>query len=150
MSDGEARVSLEQAETQASALLLPLPPSMNHYWRSVQVKGRCQPKVSKEGRRYKELAALAAVAHKPIKYQGEVSVSAVFHMARLGVDLDNRIKPLLDALQGIVYVNDTQVVHLDVVRALDRDNPRVEIWVAPVLITPEEYLVKWRAKGTIE
>lgn len=43
-------------------------------------------------------------------------------------DLDN-IKGLLDALTGILYRDDGQIVRLDLAKHLDRENPRIEITV---------------------
>jgi Holliday junction resolvase RusA-like endonuclease len=43
---------------------------------------------------------------------GPVSVNMVWHRGMKSGDLDKRIGVLLDALQGTVYVNDSQVVQL--------------------------------------
>ena len=142
-------VPLEVAETETSTLLLPLPPTVNLYWRHILHKGKPKTLISAEGRRYKELARLAARAHKPVLYHGPIAISGVVHMARNGCDLDNRVKPMLDALHGIVFQDDVQVAHLDLIRAVDRENPRVELWVTPIQGLMDEYLARWRAKGTI-
>jgi Holliday junction resolvase RusA-like endonuclease len=44
-------------------------------------------------------------------------------------DLDNRIKVLADALQGILYSDDKQVSELHAYLHDDKQNPRVEVEV---------------------
>lgn len=130
-----------------STLLLPLPPSVNHYWRHVLIKGKPRVLISAEGRKYKKLVEKVAPIHKPEYHEtGRLAIHGVFHMARLGTDLDNRVKPLLDALHGICYRDDVQVEHTNFIRALDRENPRVELWVDRIDLGPEEYLKHWREK----
>ena len=51
-----------------------------------------------------------------------------FRKIRRG-DLDNRLKVLLDALNGVLYVDDDQVVEIHAFRKDDRLNPRVEVEV---------------------
>ena len=48
-------------------------------------------------------------------------------------DVTNLPKGILDALEGVMYDNDAQVVSLHVWRAeVDRDEPRVEVDVVPL------------------
>jgi len=44
-------------------------------------------------------------------------------------DLDNLVKSALDSLNGIVFEDDSQIDVLFAARAIDRDNPRVEILI---------------------
>jgi Holliday junction resolvase RusA-like endonuclease len=44
-------------------------------------------------------------------------------------DLDNIAKTLLDALNGVLYLDDSQVTVLMVATHVDRDRPRVEVRV---------------------
>ncbi len=113
---------------EAMTLTLPLPPSMNHYWRHV---GR-KVLVSADGRKYRTDCALRAVMQRPVLLECEVSVRGTVYMARAGCDLDNRVKPILDALQGICYTNDSQVSEIHLTRSIDRANPRVEITIEPM------------------
>lgn len=108
--------------------VLPLPPTMNTYWRHV---GR-KVLLSAAGRRFKDRCATAAMAQGATKASGEVSVTGTVYMARLGCDLDNRIKPLLDALNGVAWEDDGQVARIDLRRDLDRKRPRVEIELTPL------------------
>ena len=110
-------------------LTLPLPPSLNHYWRRVGARTL----VSAEGRAYRERCHLVALAQRARPLDGEVAVRAVVYMARLGCDLDNRAKVLLDALSGAAWHDDAQVADLHLIRRLDRDDPRVEVEILPAL-----------------
>jgi Holliday junction resolvase RusA-like endonuclease len=47
-------------------------------------------------------------------------------------DIDGAIKPTLDALNGIVWQDDRQVIRLEVDKLKDTDAPRVEIEVVEV------------------
>lgn len=110
--------------------VLPLPPSANAYWRSIVVKGQVRVLLSAEARKYKERAAIFALTQRMEKHeQGEVAVAGTVYFARRGCDLDNRIKPLLDALKGIAWTDDRQVARLVFERSLDPKNPRVELYV---------------------
>jgi len=52
------------------------------------------------------------MGHPPI--EGEVAVRCWFRVGnRRRVDLDNLWKAVGDAIEGIVYLNDSQVVYLD-------------------------------------
>lgn len=102
---------------------LDYPPSANRYWRTfrnVVVK-------SKEARAYQAAVKLRFAGRKPMR--GPVTVSLnVFRPKRTG-DLDNSIKVLLDALKGIAYVDDSQVVEIHAWRNEDKFNPRVVVKV---------------------
>lgn len=51
-------------------------------------------------------------------------------------DLDNVAKTILDALNGVLYLDDSQVTTLLVATHVDRERPRVEVTVAEVAREP--------------
>lgn len=106
-------------------LVLPYPPSANRYWRNF----RGNVVTSAEARSYKlEVAYLAK--HVGIeKLGGPVVVFVDIYRPRRVGDLDNRLKVLLDALQGVAYDNDSQVVEVHARRFDDKQNPRAELEV---------------------
>jgi crossover junction endodeoxyribonuclease RusA len=111
-------------------LELTMPPSSNRYWR-IGNHGRLYRSDAAE--EYMDDCGLLARQQKfgePI--EGNVAISMKFYRARKSGDLDNRIKVLLDALQGIAYADDKQVTELHAYRFDDAKNPRVEVEIAPV------------------
>jgi crossover junction endodeoxyribonuclease RusA len=108
-------------------IVLPFPPSSNRYWRSF--RGRVVK--SKEARDYQQavscLANVGASNGPPTLLTGAVGLELNFYRPQRRGDLDNRIKVLVDALQGIVYINDSQVSELHAFLHDDKKSPRVEV-----------------------
>jgi Holliday junction resolvase RusA-like endonuclease len=95
-------------------IVLPYPPSINHYWRRVGPRTL----ISREGRRFRQrvMAILAARRVEPLAgpLAVEVEIHPPDHRRR---DIDNVQKALLDALQhGGAYLDDSQVVRLAIVK----------------------------------
>ena len=112
-------------------LELPLPVSANRYWRNY--RGRTV--VSAEAKNYKKIVRLQA-QHRGIRpFAGPVAVYLRVYRARKSGDLDNSIKVLLDALCGVAYADDKQIVELHSWRHDDPENPRVEVEVRRVEVT---------------
>lgn len=104
---------------------LPYPPSANRYWRSF--RGRVIKSI--EATHYIELVYWTTRDAGLDLLQGDVSLTLRLYRPQKRGDLDNRIKVLLDALQGVAYKDDEQVVELHAFRHDDKENPRVEIVV---------------------
>ena len=114
-------------------LTLPEPPSANRWWRKWQ--GRMV--LSGEARKYKLLvwgyAMEGRVKGRQLVWDCPLHVSLDWYRGRKSGDLDKRIGVVLDALQGIAYENDSQIVELTARRFDDKDNPRLEVVVTPVI-----------------
>lgn len=95
-------------------IILPWPPSNNHYYRSV---GRGAI-ISRKGREYHELVAFAVKQQGIAKLTGKLAVSlACYPPDHLKRDLDNLFKPVLDALQKAgVYDDDFNIDRLSAAR----------------------------------
>lgn len=106
-------------------LTLPFPPSTNRMWRNY----RGVTVLSHEARNYKQAVKIAAARIKP--FDGEVQWIATAYFPDRRGDLSNRIKVIEDALNGVAWVDDKLVKHIDLTWALDRENPRIEIEVLP-------------------
>lgn len=105
---------------------LPVPPSANRWWRNVD--GRML--LSREARAYHERAGLHALAQgvRQIRRPSLVSLTVTWYRGRKSGDLDKRLGILLDALQGIGYENDSQVVRIVATRSdAEPHQPRVAI-----------------------
>jgi Holliday junction resolvase RusA-like endonuclease len=110
-------------------LTLPYPPPVNRMYR--HYNGRTV--LSAEARQYKRDVALIASARgcgEPL--EGDVVVTMHIYRPRRVGDLDGRIKALLDALQGVCYLDDKQVCELHAHRHEDKARPRVEVSVGPI------------------
>lgn len=106
------------------AKILPYPPSANACWR--QWKGRTM--VSAEYRDFKRRVAL--LWGRPTPMDGPLSVEVLLYRPRKAGDIDNRIKPLFDSLNGLAWHDDSQIARLLVERRDDKLNPRAEVLVA--------------------
>ena len=103
--------------------LLPYPPSSNRYWRVF--RGRAVR--SREAKAYIEGVRRLLGHVKPTAAEVAVELE-VIRPARRG-DLDNRLKVVLDALRGLVYEDDRQVVEL---HAWRMEAPRTKRGPPPV------------------
>jgi len=100
-----------------ATLQLPLPPSMNTYWRNF--RGRTI--LSKGGRDYK-LAVQEYVTVNKIPSFGDARLQAIitiFPRERRKQDLDNRLKSLLDSLENAgIYDSDSQFDKIEIARGV--------------------------------
>lgn len=105
-------------------LTLPEPPSSNRYWRI----GRGRAHLSPEAKRYKEEVRLRALFYGglrpgtvPFGSSTSIAVTLAWYRSKRMGDLDNRAKVALDALNGVLWVDDKQIVELHLYR-YDRPN----------------------------
>lgn len=106
-------------------ITLPVPPSVNAYWRIF----RNRILLSQEARSYKLRALMVAKTQGHVPLEGTVRVSLVVYRKRKAGDLDNYFKATFDALRGVAFHDDSQVVEIWARRGEDSLNPRVEICV---------------------
>jgi len=117
-------------------LTLPFPPSVNAYWRSIRsgkLAGRVL--VSERGRAYQaavgRAVALARVG-KPLTCRLAVDVR-LCPPDRRQRDIDNPLKALFDSLQkAAVFVNDSQIDQLMVLRCEPTKGGRVDVRIAEI------------------
>ena len=60
-----------------------------------------------------------------------VAVQLVFYRPRANSDLDNLIKAVLDAMNGLVYADDKQISSIHAIRLPDGEQPGVWVMVKP-------------------
>jgi crossover junction endodeoxyribonuclease RusA len=110
-------------------VVLPYPPSANRYWRNYG--GRVVR--SKEAVDYKaEVERLLSGKLRVISSPRPVKLSLRLYRPVKSRDLDNCIKILQDALQGLAFENDNQVVEIHATIEDDKSYPRAEVFAAPV------------------
>jgi len=79
---------------------------------------------------YKKLSAFVVQQHirevseKPVKMMIEF-----YRSDQRRVDLDNLLRPILNALKGIVWKDDSQIHELTAIKDVDKDNPRLRFWI---------------------
>jgi crossover junction endodeoxyribonuclease RusA len=86
-----------------------VPPSVNSMFANVPGKGRVK---SAEYRRWFEAARWTIAAHRPLLVTYDVVVDILCQRPTKTSDIDNRQKALLDALSGLAFKDDRQVVDL--------------------------------------
>ncbi len=104
-------------------ITLPYPPSANTMWRNY----RGITVTSEQVRAYKQMVAYLARQAGVTQLSGDVILSADIYRPRRAGDLDNRLKCLIDALIGVAYNDDGQLVEIHARRFDDKKNPRVEV-----------------------
>ena len=99
---------------EALTLILPWPPSVNHYYRRVGARTL----ISREGRRYRSRICVILKDRIKTTFAGRVRMDINAHPPdRRRRDLDNITKALLDALEhGGVYEDDSQIDRLQIER----------------------------------
>jgi len=105
---------------------LSMPPSANRLWR---MDKRGFMRKSAEAVNYYEVAGFEAIKQGVVICSCDVAITLKVYRARKSGDLDNRIKPLLDALQGVAFYDDKQVIEIHAYRFDDKNNPRVEVMI---------------------
>jgi Holliday junction resolvase RusA-like endonuclease len=114
----------------SQSIVLPLPPSANTYWRytsnGVYVREAAE--------NYKAGVKLRATLQRMTPFGGEVAMYVHVYRAQKRGDLDNFAKVLGDALNGVTYHDDSQVIELHMWRHDDKGNPRCEVEVRKVTL----------------
>jgi crossover junction endodeoxyribonuclease RusA len=136
---------------QKLALVLPLPPSINHQYATVH--GRRV--LSRAGRDFKLLVA-EAVQNRLDQHDDAAAVVAVFQRHYLSLtiifyfatalrrDLDGGLKIAQDALCEALGTNDNLVVEIRLSKRVDRQNPRIEVFLAAL---PLESIQLYEGEG---
>ena len=114
-------------------LELPYPISVNRYWKF----WRNQPRVSKEARAYKIAVAAIAIEHGVTVIDGDVAIAFVLHpkmtkggvASRTRMDLDNAQKVAIDALNGVAYIDDKQIVDIRMTLGAAMQGGGLSVWV---------------------
>ena len=90
---------------------------------------------STEAREYQTVVKMLAKADGATQLSGPVAVTVNIYRARAAGDLDNRLKVLLDSLQGVFYANDSQIRELHAYLDDDKARPRWLLCFAYISLT---------------
>jgi Holliday junction resolvase RusA-like endonuclease len=123
---------LEEAGAMNIRFSVPVKPiGVNETYRVVRFGKRAGLTKTREAKSYQD--AIRVYARRAMRRQRpegrpvEALLRFAFRTSRS--DIDGPIKSTLDAMNGIVYLDDAQIQRLTIDRAIDRDRPRVEILV---------------------
>ncbi len=108
------------------------PPSDNTLYGMVCRGKRVVKFMTKRGKAYKQLVKLSVPSDVKITDKDVYLDIKVFFGDRRKRDIQGHLKALIDALQGLVYVDDSQVVALQAIKSYDKNMPRTEIIVEEV------------------
>lgn len=134
-------------------LRLPYPISANRYWKAITIPGRTMMAPSKEAKAFKhEVGVLARAAGIRYPLQGRLRLTIRLYPKRpldwakraqkdpdgwadtvQCLDLDNCVKVLNDALNGIAWNDDKQLWHIELDRCEpDEHGARTELLIQPL------------------
>ena len=122
------RFAASVGPSKGNRATLPYPPSVNELYATVH--GRRV--LSKKGRDYHRQAGACANVQGIQPTLFPVALTVHLFRPRKAGDLDNYLKSLQDALKGVAWLDDSQVVEIHAFRHDDKDNPRVEIEILEV------------------
>jgi crossover junction endodeoxyribonuclease RusA len=116
-------------------ITLPFPPSTNTYYRNVRVGSKQFTKISERGRKYKTECFWLLKQQKACKrlsHSLRVTIT-LFPPDAKRRDLDNFNKALLDVMTHAgVYLDDSQIDHLTIVRAQVQKPGCVKVEIEPL------------------
>ena len=97
---------------------MPFPPSVNHYWRHIAVRGRPRVIISKPGRLYRESVVSMVYFKDRPALTGRLAISIeLCPPDKRKRDIDNYLKALLDSLTHAgVWEDDEQIDRIEVNR----------------------------------
>lgn len=111
-------------------LTLPIPPSNNHYKRyycEQDSSHRVGAFVPAHVKQYKADAGWLAKQAGARVIEGDVAVVMNVYLGKLDIDADNLFKVVLDALNGIAWADDSQIVDLHIRKHRGQRRRRLEI-----------------------
>jgi crossover junction endodeoxyribonuclease RusA len=130
----DARLDHDRLSALVLDLVLPLPPSINHQYATVN--GRRL--LSRDGRDFKALVAeeveawqdRAALSNQTMAQFGLYDLSleiAFYFVTPRRRDLDGGLKIAQDALCEALGVNDNRIAEIHLYKRVDRERPRIEV-----------------------
>lgn len=111
-------------------ILLGKPLSTQHAYKTTCVNKYARIYITDKGKATRDYWRVQAKEQwgefPPIQDELEVNIILYFGDKRKR-DLDNHLKLVIDALTGVCFEDDSQIIGLHVYKEYDKENPRVEI-----------------------
>lgn len=120
-------------------LVLPWPPALNRYYRSVTIAGRARVLISRDGRKYQtDVAEACLIQRAPRGLGARLSVCiAAYPPDRRRRDLDGMLKALLDAItKAGVWADDSQIDSLGITRSPVKAGGQVVVEISAIGMVP--------------
>ncbi len=97
------------------------PPSINNYWKPKVINGRFAGNyLTKQGRDFKQYLFMLAKNSGQKLIDSDCRIIYRLYVKKKGrKDLDNTIKVIQDALEGVAYHKDSQIVKIDALKVKD-------------------------------
>ncbi len=122
------RKEMERLRPISVTLTLPYPPSVNRMYRIAHNR----LVLTEDARTYKIAAGWVAQKEGIAPFTGRIALYVHLYRGHKRGDADNPLKCLQDALNGIAWNDDEQIIELHVWRHDDKQNPRAEVEVREV------------------
>lgn len=103
---------------------LPYPPLLNHMY----VKTRRGMRLSDKAKAFRMMAQIA-LRWTEYQFEGSIAVELHVYRPRKAGDIDGTQKAVFDAMNGLLWVDDKQIIEMHVYRHDDKHCPRVELTV---------------------
>ena len=105
--------------------------SINHVYGMRRVGKFCIKYVTPKGKEFKRFVEVAAEPVRPRDlYTGDISMEIIYHFKdKRKHDIDNYSKHILDALSGLIYVDDKQVTDLRLQKIQPSERDYIEVIV---------------------
>ncbi len=124
-------------------IVLPYPPSVNHYYRRTRSG---QVYLRTEAQAFRDRVHVEWLAQSWMPLQCPLSLEIRAFRPRARGDIDNVLKATLDAMSGRYFVDDRQVVRLLVHLDMDRKSPRLEVVMRCVAVATSATLTTKKAR----
>ena len=128
------RAEMFRPITEPVLVTVPLPPPLNHYYRTVMIARHAQTYISKAGKEFRA-AVIRAWAEQAgaVTFTGRLAMKVeIVQRDKREADLDGYCKALLDALQAAgAYANDRQVKLLIVYQERTEAPGRAIVTIGP-------------------
>ena len=142
--DEPKRSDMFRPITEPVVVTVPLPPPLNHLYRTAMIGGHAQTYISKAGKEFRA-AVIRAWAEQAgaVTFQGRVAMKVeIVQRDKREADLDGYCKALLDALEAAgAYANDRQVKLLIVHQESTEPPGRAIVTIGPKPGVPKQSIL---------